>query len=114
MIILILFLVFGSILTYLSQHNLTPVSLNIGPYVLSDIPLFYVIVGSLITGLIFSYAVYLLHDISTFWTLRGKDNRIKKEKGEVLELTKRIHVLERENERLQNGENISPQKLKMI
>ena len=86
-----------------------PVSVNLGLYTFSDIPLFYVIVGSLLLGLVLSYVVYLLHAISTSFTIHGKDKEIKESKGEVLELTKNVHQLELENEKLQHGEGIKPE-----
>jgi cell division protein FtsB len=85
-----------------------PVSLNFGTFVLSDIPLFYVIIGSLIFGLVLSYLVYLINSISTAFRFRGKDKEIKKNKSEVLELTKRVHQLELENEKLKNGTLVEP------
>lgn len=106
MLMLILLLVVGSVLAYLSQHNLMPVAVNIGPYLFSDIPLFYVIVGSLLTGLALSYVIYLVHDISTSFKLRGKESQIKKKRNEVLELTKRVHQLELENEKLKHSPTI--------
>lgn len=109
MLILILLLVVGSILVYISKYNFTPVSIALGPYVFSDIPLFYVIIGSLIAGLLLSYGIYLIRSISTSLTLRGKDKEIKKNKDEVLELTKRVHQLELDNEKLKNGPSIEPQ-----
>lgn len=109
MLILILFLVLGSILAYVSKYNLMPVSVHLGQYVLSDVPLFYVIVCSLIVGLILSYVIYVIHDISTSWTLRGKVNEIKKNKDEVLELTKRVHQLELENEKLKHNRVSEPE-----
>ena len=48
MFILILFLIIGSVMVYLAQNNLMLVTLHLGTYVLSDIPLFYIIVGSLL------------------------------------------------------------------
>ena len=102
MLLLILLLVTGSLLAYVSKYNLTPVSLNLGPYVFSDIPLFYVIIGSLLTGLILAFVMHAFRDISNSWILRGKKNEIKKGRGKVLELTKRIHQLELENERLKH------------
>lgn len=102
MLILILFLIVGSVLAYLAQNNLTLVSVNIGPYVFANIPLFYVIIGSLLVGLILSYVLYLIHTISTSFVLRGKDNKIKKKRDEVAELTKRVHQLELENEKLKH------------
>lgn len=105
MLILILFLIAGSVLAYLAQNNLMIVSVNIGPYVLANIPLFYVMIGSLLSGLILSYLIYLVHAISNSFVLRGKDNKIKKKKDEVAELTKRVHQLELENEKLKHGHN---------
>lgn len=109
MLVLILLLVVGSILVYISKFNFMPVSVNLGLYAFSDIPLFYVIVGSLVIGLVLSYVVYLVHAISTSLALRGKDNKIKKNKNEVLELTKRVHQLELENEKLKHSPDVEPE-----
>ena len=103
MLILILFLIIGSILVYISKFNFMPVTVNLGIYTISDVPLFYVIIGSLIFGLVLSYLVYLINSISTSLKLRGKDNEIKQNKDEVLELTKRVHQLELEKEKIKNG-----------
>jgi cell shape-determining protein MreC len=64
-------------------------------------------VASLLLGLVLSYLVYLIRAISTSFTLRGKDNEIKKEKVQILGMTKRIRQLEEENEKLKK--NFSPQ-----
>ena len=109
MLVLILLLVVGSGLVYISKYNFQPVSLNLGMYTLSNIPLFYVIVGSIVIGLVLSYVAQLIHSISTSITIRGKDREIKRNKGEVLELTKSVHQLELENERQKNGSDIEPQ-----
>lgn len=85
------------------------VSVNLGFYTFSDIPLFYVIIASVLFGLVISYVVYLIHSISTTLTLRGKDKKIKENKDEVLELTKRVHQSELENEKLRHGEGEKPQ-----
>ena len=108
MLILILLLVVGSVLVYISKYNFMPVTVNLGSYVLSNVPLFYVIVGSLLIGLVLSYVLYLVKAISTSFTLRGKDNEIKKNKDEVLELTKRVHQLELENEKLGHDTGVEP------
>lgn len=108
MLILILFLVIGSALVYISKFNYTPVSLNFGAYVLANIPLFYVIIGSVLFGLVLSYLVYLIHSISTSLTLHGKNKEIKKDKDEILELTKRIHQLELEIEKQKNKPDVTP------
>ena len=100
MLFVILFLVVGSLLVYVSKFNLMPVTVNLKFWTFSNIPLFYVIVASILAGLTFSYLIYLIHVISTSLKLRGKNKEIKKNKNEVLELTKRVHQLELENTRL--------------
>lgn len=102
MLVLILFLVAGSFLVYISKFNSMPVTVNLKLYTFSNVPLFYVIVGSLLIGLVFSYLVYLIPAISAAFKLRGKDKEIKQNKNEVLELTKRVHQLELENEKLEH------------
>jgi len=109
MLALILLLVVGSILVYISKFNFMPVTVNLGVYVISNIPLFYVIVGALVFGLMLSYSVYLVQAISTAFVIRGKDNKIKNNKDEVLELTKRVHQLELENEKLKHNTDGEPE-----
>lgn len=109
MLILILFLAAGSILAYLSHNNLTLVSVNFGPYVIPEVPLFYVIIGSLVTGLILSYVINVVHAFSASLKIRGKEKEINKNKNEVLELTKRVHQLELENEKLKHGSSTEPE-----
>jgi uncharacterized integral membrane protein len=114
MLILILFLIIGSALVYVSRFNFTPVTLNLGGYVITDLPLFYVIVGSLITGLGVAYLAQMVRAISTSLTLRGKNQEIKKSGDEILELTRRVHQLELENERLKHESVNTPQDLNAL
>ncbi len=107
MIILILLLVVGSFLVYISKFNFAPVTVNLGSYVLSNIPLFYVIVGSVVFGLLVSYLVHLISSVSTYFAMRGKNNQLKKEKEDVLELTKRVHQLEIENEKIKHEPEVT-------
>ncbi|MCX6704952.1 MAG: LapA family protein [Candidatus Woesebacteria bacterium] len=109
MLVLILLLVVGSALVYISKFNFVPVTVNLGFYTFFDIPLFYVIVASVIFGLVLSYFVYLVRSISTSFTMRGKNKEIKENKEEVLELTKNVHQLELENEKQKNNKNAEPQ-----
>jgi len=109
MLILIAFLIIASLLVYISKYNFTPVTLNLGAYVFSDIPLFYVIVGALLLGLILSYLIYLIPSISNSFTIRGKNKEIKNDKSKILELTRRIHQLELENEKLRHLSGNEPE-----
>ena len=108
MLTIIFYLIVGSLLVYISRFNFQPVSLNFGFTVFSGVPLFYVIVGSLLIGLILSYLMYIVNSISNSFVLRGKNGEIKKNKAEVLELTKRVHQLEIKNERLGKESGLEP------
>ena len=52
--------------------------------------------------------VNFFRSISHSITLRGKNNEIKKDKDEILELTKNVHQLELENEKIKNGTESDP------
>ncbi len=108
MLSLILFLIAGSILVYLSQYNLMLVSVHLGSYVISDVPLFYVIIGSILLGIVLSYMIHLIHAVSTSMAIHGKERELKKNKEEVLELTKQVHQLELENEKLKSTRGRQP------
>jgi len=102
MIILILILVIGSGLVFISKYNFTPVTVNFGTVAVTNIPLFYVIVGSVVFGLLVSYLVHMATSVSTYFAMRGKNKQLQKEKEDVLELTKRVHQLEIENEKIKH------------
>lgn len=91
MLILILLLIFGVLMVYLAQ---------VGTAYFAAFPLFYVIMGSLLTGLLLSYTAYVINSIFTGLKMRGKNKEIKQGTDDILELTKRIHQLELENEKL--------------
>lgn len=107
MLTLIMFLVISSVIAYLAISNSMLVTLHFGPYVFPNIPLFYIIIGSLLTGLGLSYLFAIIRSISTGFTIRGKDKKIKQTKSEIVDLTKRIHQLELENERLKNNSTVA-------
>lgn len=109
-VLLILFVIVGAGMAYLAQNNLMLVTLNLGPYVLSSIPLFYVIVGSLLTGLASAYLIYVVNSLFIAISMRKKDSKIKKSSSEIADLTKQIHQLEIENERLKKNSDEPPDK----
>ncbi len=105
MLNLIVILLAGSSLVYISKYNWVGVPLDLGFYQIANIPLFYVIAGALILGLVFSYIMQLLQSLANSWVLRGKNKVIKEGTEEVLQLTKRVHQVELENEKLKHGVN---------
>lgn len=100
MLSLTILLVGGSIIAFLSLQNTMVVSLHFLDFTIPNLPLYYVIIGSMLVGLLLSYVIYLVHTIITNISLFGKDKKIMKEKQQVAELTKQIHQLELENVKL--------------
>lgn len=101
-ITLILILLISGVFVYVAQNNLVPVTLHLGPTIVTNIPLFYVIIGSLLTGLIVAYLIHLVNTIFITFSMHGKDTKIKEGKSEIADLTKRVHQLEIENEKLKD------------
>lgn len=106
MFFLILFLIAGGVMVYLAQNNLEIVSLHLGTYEFTGIPLFYIIIGSLLVGLGIAYFFQFMHSIVNAISMHGKDNTIKQGNSDIVSLTKRIHQLELENERLKNNSTV--------
>lgn len=105
MLNIIVLLIVGSGLAYIAKFNQQLVTVNLGIYLLENVPLFYVIVGSMLIVLILSYLMQILTNIYTYLELRGKGKIIKLGQAEILDLTKTVHQLELENEKLKH-ENI--------
>lgn len=82
------------------MQNTGNISLNFLNYTIPNVPTYFVIIGSLLVGLLFSWLVSMVNGIFTTFTMRGKENKIKSSNKENLELSKKIHDLEIENAKL--------------
>ncbi len=90
------------------------VSVNFLDRTITNIPLFYVVIGSILAGLLLSYFIYIIHSITTSIKLRKKDKKIRNAKAELAELTRRVHQLELENAKLKkesDSENVDTNSL---
>lgn len=109
MLNLILFLFFGSIMAYLAFQNSAHVTLVFFSYTFPNVSLFFVILGSMLIGVLLAYVIQLAGSISMILTLHGKDNKIKDSENNVTQLTKKTHQLELENESLKKEGQIANQ-----
>lgn len=75
--------------------------LNFLHYSLPSVPLYYVIIGSIILGVTLAYVIHMLNVISMAITLHNKNRIITAAEKEISEITKKVHVLELENVELQ-------------
>lgn len=100
MLTLILLLVFGSGIAFLALQNTGYVTLTLLNDTFPNVPLYLVIIGSMLVGVLLTYIIHLVGSISTALTIHGKDNKIKESENDLTQMTKKTHQLELENESL--------------
>ena len=93
-------MLFGLAVAFFAGQNTYPVTIELANYRAAGIPLYIVIVGSLILGFFISWIVSLIDGAFTMFAMRGKDNTIRDSKRLVGSLESRVHDLEVENARL--------------
>jgi uncharacterized integral membrane protein len=100
MLAFIVTILFSATVAYFATQNTSPVTLHFLTYTWTGIPLYLVMLSSLITGLLFAWLFHVLKAISFSLILKGKNKALKEGKAENLELTKKVHKLELENTKL--------------
>jgi uncharacterized integral membrane protein len=100
MIALLFTVVFGLGIGYFATQNTTPVTLQLGDALFEGVPLYVVIVGSLLIGLLIAWVFYVARTVSSAVTIYGKEHGLKKSREAVADLKQRVTELEAENARL--------------
>ncbi|MGZ8423940.1 MAG: lipopolysaccharide assembly protein LapA domain-containing protein [Candidatus Binatia bacterium] len=101
MLVLLVAVISGIAIAYFGMQNVAPVTIRLNEYVWNDVPLYLVIFGSLLVGLVMAGILYFAKSISSKVTIYGKDRAMKKAKHTVTELEHRIRELEAEKARLE-------------
>lgn len=100
MLTLIIILLFGTGVAFFATQNVQQVSVTFANYQLTDIPMYAVVLVSLLTGFFISWIISLAGSISSTLTIHGKNTKIKKSKKDIADLIKQNHQLELENNKL--------------
>lgn len=100
MFALIILFIFGIGVAFFATQNTQAISLNFASYSITDIPLYIIVLVSLLLGFAVSWIIGLVDVVSSSFKMRGKESTIKTGNKQITELTKRVHQLELENERL--------------
>ena len=82
---------------YLATQNATLVTLRFGDTVLADIPLFFVVLASIIFGTLIASIVTAINLIKSEMTIFGQKGKLNKSYKTVAELQQRLAQLEDEN-----------------
>lgn len=100
MFVLVVLVLFGIGGAFFATQNTQTVSITLANYFLRGVPLYLIVLGSLLLGFIVSWLISLVDVVSSAFKNHGKDSALKEAHKQVAELTKRVHQLELENERL--------------
>lgn len=97
MLTIIVTLVVSLVVAFLATQNSTLVTLHLGSTVLADIPLFFVVLASILVGVGVSSVVSLINMIKTRMTIFGQKGELKKTYKTMGELQAQVAKLEDEN-----------------
>lgn len=94
MITLLLLTIIGLMMAFFSTQNVVGVPLTLANYTFTNIPLYMVVLGSLLFGIVISSFVGLVHTISSSLTIHGKDTALRSSQ-------RTIEKLKEENQKLE-------------
>ncbi|HWP58474.1 MAG TPA: LapA family protein [Candidatus Acidoferrales bacterium] len=103
MFVLILGVIFGLGIAYFATQNTTPVTIHFANYMLEQVPLYLVIVGSLFAGLLIAWILYVARCVSSRVAIYEKDTAVRRARQTAADLEQRVRELEAENERLKRA-----------
>lgn len=96
----IIILLFSLAVAFFAGQNTLPVTITLLQYQLPSVPLYVIIVGSMLIGFVVSWLVSLIDALFTTFVLRKKDSKIHLYQKKVSQLEDKIKVVELENTRL--------------
>ena len=91
-----------------ATQNTTGIEINLGNYVIPNVPVYLVVLLPLLIGLLASYFIHVAYYLSLKLTIGEKEDELKKLREENADLTKEVHKLELENTKIKskNGEPV--------
>jgi uncharacterized integral membrane protein len=102
MLSLIVAILFGVSLTFFAFQNSVGVPVALGSYQVFAIPLYLVVVFSVLLGILMASFISGIEGISSYLTLRRKNHIITTDERTINELQQKIHNLEMENAKLRS------------
>jgi uncharacterized integral membrane protein len=100
--VIILMLMFSLGIAAFATENTAGVVVKIFGMTWSSTPLYVIVIGSLLIGLLIGWGISMFNTLTNSITLRNKEAEIKDSKKTIADLTRRVHHLEVENSRLKD------------
>lgn len=104
MFALIIMVLFGLGVAVFATQNTNNVTMHVANYQMGGIPLYAVVVGSILLGIFISWLISIVNAIGTTIEMHGKNSALRASQGTIDHLEKRVHELEIENARLKGAE----------
>lgn len=99
---IILIVLIGLGVALFAQQNTQTVEVAIGNYFFPAIPVYLIVLASMLFGLVIAWVLSLINFFSTALTLRQKDGAIHDAKQQATHLEKEVVQLRQENARLRH------------
>jgi len=100
MFVLIISIIFGIAIAFFAIQNGVLVTIHLSSYSIPGVPLYLVVLGSVLITLLFSWLVFLVNSLGNAFTISGKNNSLKNQGKENRDLKRKLQELEVENARL--------------
>lgn len=105
MLSLILLFLVGLAMAFFATENTTGTAITIAQSTFRGIPLYVVVIGSMLLGIFISWLISLSNSLSSSLTLHRKDSAIRDAQTTIDRLKKENHNLQVENARLARKEH---------
>lgn len=105
MLSLILLFLVGLAMAFFATQNTAGTAITIAQSTFRGIPLYVVVIGSILVGIVVSWLISLSNALSSTMTLHRKDSTIRDAQTTIDRLKKENHDLQLENARLARKDN---------
>lgn len=99
---LLILTVFGLAVAYFATQNTGQVHIIIANYLIQGVPLYIIVVGSMIFGIFISWIISLANSVSSGLRIHGKNAELKNANNTIISLKKENNALAMENNHLKN------------
>jgi uncharacterized integral membrane protein len=100
MLVLLITVAFGIAIGYFATQNTDPITVRLAEYAFEEVPLYLVVMGTLLAGILIAWVLYFAKSVSASLTIYGKEKAVKKANHTVADLEQRVYELETEIARL--------------
>ena len=105
MIPVLLFVLLAIPTAIFATQNTVKVDVHFFQYSLPKISLYLIVIVSFLTGVVFALVINIFKAVSTSTKLKVREDALRKEHHEKMEVTKKLHQVELENSDLQEKYN---------